>query len=123
MPPPLTVLRLAGEEHVPLRPPLGVVVEIRIAYRTVALPMPDTMAAGLRSGGVVLLHSAAAAGHLAAECDRLGICRSAIALAALGPRIAVAAGGGWRELRWAAEPRDAALLALVRDMCHEPRPG
>jgi uroporphyrinogen-III synthase len=71
----------------------------------------------------VLLHSAVAARHLAAECDRLGIPRAAIALAALGQRIAAAAGEGWRELRAAAAPRDATLLALARDMCHDPPPG
>jgi uroporphyrinogen-III synthase len=121
--PPLTLLRLAGEDHVSLLPPLGVVIETRVVYRTVAQPLPDGMAAGLRDGGVVLLHSAVAARHLAAECDRLGIPRAAIALAALGPRIAAAAGEGWRELRAAAAPRDATLLALARDMCHDPPPG
>jgi uroporphyrinogen-III synthase len=121
--PPLTLLRLAGEEHVALRPPLGIVVETRVAYRAVPLPMPETMVASLREGGSVLLHSAAAARHLAAECDRLGIPRRAIALAALGPRIAEAAGEGWRDRRSADAPRDARLLALARDMCHEPPPG
>jgi uroporphyrinogen-III synthase len=120
--PPLTLLRLAGEEHVPLTRPPGIVVETCVAYRTIALPMPEALPAALR-GGVVLLHSAAAARHRAAECARLGIPRAAIAVAALGRRIAAAAGEGWHELRSADEPRDAALLALARDMCHEPRPG
>ena len=48
---------------------------------------------------------------------------SAIALAALAPRVAEAAGGGWREVRCASEPSEAALLALACDMCHEPPPG
>jgi uroporphyrinogen-III synthase len=121
--PPLTLLRLAGEEHLRLIRPLGVVVETRIVYRTEALPMPDAFAAVLRRGGVVLLHSAAAARHFAAECDRLGVPRAALAVAALGRRIAGAAGGGWRALSAASVPRDAALLALARDMCHEPPPG
>jgi uroporphyrinogen-III synthase len=121
--PPLTLLRLTGEEHVPLKPPLGVVIETRVAYRNLALPMPEAMAAKLRDGGLVLLHSAAAARHLADECARLCIPRAGIALAALGPRIALAAGEGWCERRSVGEPRDAALLALARDMCHEPRPG
>lgn len=121
--PPLTLLRLAGEEHVRLRPPLGVVVETRVVYRSLALPMPEEMAARLRTGAVVLLHSAAAARHLAAECSRLAIPRAGVSLAALGPRIAEAAGEGWRAVRFAERPRDAALLALAGDMCHEPRPG
>ncbi|MBS1240071.1 MAG: uroporphyrinogen-III synthase, partial [Proteobacteria bacterium] len=63
-------------------------------------------------------HSAEAARHFTAECDRLGLDRANIALAALGPRIAAAGGGGWREVRSAQSPREAALLALARDMCH-----
>ena len=43
-------------------------------------------------------------------------------LLAMGSQ-AAAAGEGWREIRTAEVPRDAALLALARDMCHEPRPG
>ena len=121
--PPLTLLRLAGEEHVSLTPPPGILVETRVAYRNVALPMPGALATAIRTGGVVLLHSAAAARHFAGECDRLGIPRSALALAALGPRIAAAAGADWGALRVADAPHDAALLALARDMCHEPRPG
>ena len=117
--PPLTLLRLAGEEHVPLRRPLGVMIETRVAYRTMALPMPEGLADALRGGALVLLHSAAAGRHLGAECDRLAIRRSAVAVAALGRRIAEAAGEGWRDCRAAPEPRDAALLALARDMCHD----
>lgn len=121
--PPRTLLRLAGEEHVPLRPPLGVVIETRIVYRSRALPMSEPLAARLREGALVLLHSAVAARHFATECDRCGVPRAAVALAALGPRIADAAGEGWQALRAAGEPREAALLALARDMCHDPPRG
>lgn len=114
----LTLLRLAGEKHVPLSPPLGVVLVTRVAYESAALPMPPAMADALREEAVVLLYSAEAARHLAAECERLGIDRSRIALAALGPRIAEAAGQGWAQVRSASAPNEAALLALSRDMCH-----
>ena len=121
--PPRTLLRLAGEEHVGLSPPLGVVIETRIVYRSEPLTMPAAMADRLYGGAVLLLHSAASARHLAGECERLEIPRAALSLAALGPRIADVAGGGWRVVRSAAEPREAALLALAHDMCHEPPPG
>jgi uroporphyrinogen-III synthase len=49
--------------------------------------------------------------------------RNAIGLAALAPRIADAAGDGWRDVRSAAQPSEAALLALARDMCHYPDSG
>lgn len=119
---PRRLLRLTGEEHVPLDPPPGVIVEIRVVYRSIARPLPELLAERLRGGALVLLHSAAAARHFAGECDRLGLPREFLRLAALAPRIIAAAGEGWAEARSAAVPDEAALLALARDMCHEPRP-
>jgi uroporphyrinogen-III synthase len=121
--PPLRLLRLAGAEHVPLAPPAGIEIETRIAYESVPLALPQATAERLREGALVLFHSAAAARHFAGECERCGVSRGAIAVAALGGRIAAAAGPGWRDVRVAAEPREAALLALARDMCHEPGVG
>ncbi len=114
----LTLLRLAGAENVPLDPPEGVRLMERIVYESSALSMADALASELREGALVLLHSAAAARHLGAECDRIGIARRGIRLAALGPRIAAAAGKGWGEVRSAQKPNEAALLALLQDMCH-----
>jgi uroporphyrinogen-III synthase len=123
----LTLLRLTGEEHVPLTPPAGIELVTRIAYASVPQPMPDDLATALQAGAVVLLHSAAAARHFASECARLGLDRARIALAAFGPRIAEAAGpvasSGWRALETAPEPTDAALLALAQRMCHAARDG
>lgn len=116
--PPLTLLRLAGAKHIPLFPPLGIVLETRITYASGPLPMPPEMAQALAGGALVLLHSAEAARHFAEECERLGVDKGRIRIAALGPRIADAAGGGWCEVRSAETPREAALLALARDMCH-----
>lgn len=117
----LALLRLAGEEHVPLAPPPGIELVTRIAYASVPRRMPGALAEMLPGGAVVLLHSAAAARHFAAECDRLGLDRGPVALAALGPRIAHAAGEGWRAVRAAPAPTDAALLALAGHMCHAAR--
>lgn len=118
---PCQLLRIAGEEHVPLAPPAGVTFDTVIAYRSVTLPL-DPAAPLLASGeALVLLHSAATARHFAAECDRLGLARSAIALAALGPRIAAAAGEGWGAVHIAARPDEAALLALASELCQKGR--
>ena len=114
----LRLLRLAGEEHVPVTAPAGIELVTRVDYASVAQPMPGSLAATLAAGAVVLLHSAAAARHFASECDRLGVERSHVALAALAPRIAEAAGHGWQAIQTASAPTDAALLALARDMCH-----
>ena len=116
--PPLRLLRLTGAEHVPLAAPAGIEVETRVAYETTSLPLDRELADRLGEGALVLLHSAAAARHFALESDRCGVPRRTVAIAALAPRIAETAGQGWREVRSAPEPTEAALLALARDMCH-----
>lgn len=114
----LRLLRLAGAEHVPLTPPGGITMVTRIVYESVAVPMPDELADALRGGGLVLLHSAAAAQHFAAECDRLAIARTGLRIAALGPRILAAAGGGWAMASAATAPRETEILALAGQLCH-----
>lgn len=114
----VTLLRLAGSEHVALHVPQSVSIVTRCVYETVPLEMDDPFAEALHKGGVVMLHSAAAARHFTAECDRIGLDRRQIRLAALGPRILAAAGEGWKAGRAAPVPRESDLLALVGDMCH-----
>ncbi len=115
------LLRLGGEERVPLTPPRGVTMIERVVYTSAPLPMPGAFAHLLAADAVVLLHSAAAANHLASECDRLNIARGHIHLAALGPRIAEAAGLGWGSIQSAEMPNDAALLALAAQLCQTAR--
>jgi uroporphyrinogen-III synthase len=117
LPPPLRLLRLAGEAHVEVTPPHGIELTIRVVYRAVPLPLPGAFVQGLRTGGVALLHSAEAARRFAAESDRLGLDRGVIALAAIAPRVLVAAGEGWADGRAAATPDEAALLVLAGEMC------
>jgi uroporphyrinogen-III synthase len=118
---PRHLLRIAGEEHVPLAPPAGVTFAEVIAYRSEALPL-DPAAPLLASGeALVLLHSAATARHFAAEVDRLGLPRACITLAALGPRIAAAAGGEWAAIHTAATPDESTFLQLAFDLCREAR--
>ncbi|WP_374406141.1 uroporphyrinogen-III synthase [Pelagerythrobacter sp.] len=114
----LRLLRLAGERHTVLEAPANVAIDTRVVYRVVHHPIPVDFAGRLKAGGVVLLHSGEAARHFARECDRAGLAREAIALAALAPRIAEAAGGGWRRVAVAGHPVDSQLLALARDICH-----
>jgi uroporphyrinogen-III synthase len=122
LPGPLRLLRLAGKEHVPIENSSGVHIRICIVYAAVALPLPSALADELRGGAVVLLHSAAAARHFAGECDRHHVPRQQLRLAALGPRIAAAAGEGWRQCWSAAKPTEGALLALTVELCND-RPG
>lgn len=117
--PPLRLLRVAGEEHLALTAPQGVSVTTRIAYRSETLPL-DPAVPLLAGGGVIaLLHSAATARHFADECQRLGVDTSQVVIAALGPRVAAAAGEGWRGVHNAPTPDDAALLELARNLCND----
>ncbi len=113
------LLRLAGEVHVPLQRPQGVSIELCVVYAAEPAPMPGALVTTLRGGALVLLHSAEAARHLASECARLSIDISRISIAALGPRILEATGDGWAKAKAAPQPRDRALLALVREMWQE----
>lgn len=114
----LRLLRLAGVERVPLAPPAGIGIVTCIVYESRALPMPAALEAAMRDGALVLVHSAMAMRHLGEQCDARAIARENVAIAALSPRIATAAGEGWLRVSAAATPNEAALLALARDMCH-----
>ncbi len=111
------LLRLAGEKHVPLIPPRGTTIQVRVVYRTVPLPMSESLAERLRKSGTIMLHSGEAAYHFASECDRMGVARGKLRLAALAPRIAEMAGTGWEQVVSVPVPQEDALLALARDIC------
>ena len=115
------LLRLCGAERIVLAVPEGVTIDERVTYAARALPMPAALADALHGPAVVALHSAEAARHLAHEVERLGLNRAAIALAAMGQRVAAAAGPGWAQVAVAASPDDAALLAQARALCQEAR--
>lgn len=121
IPAPMRLLRIAGEEHMRLAPPPGVTITPVIAYRSLTLSLDRAAPLLARGQALVLLHSAATAQHFAEECDRLALRRGTIALAALGPRIAAAAGAGWMAVHFPASPDDAALLQLAFDLCAKPR--
>lgn len=114
---PLNLLRLAGAARVALASPRGIAVFERVVYRAVPQPLSSDVVAQLRRGALALLHSAEAARTFAAECNRLGIDRGNVALGALAPRVVEAAGSGWHAIGVAPAVADAALLALVADMC------
>jgi uroporphyrinogen-III synthase len=114
------VLRLAGEERVPLTPPDGVVMTERAVYAVEPLPLPPGLVDTLRGPCAVALHSAAAARHFAAECDRRNLDRGILWLVTIGPRITDAAGMGWAGIATASKPEDEALLACAVQLCQKP---
>lgn len=102
------VLHLAGEDRTAVVLPPGLTLEIRTVYRACLMPMPALPAADL-----ALLYSARTARHFAAEWDRLGGRRGAIAVLAISPPALAAAGPGWRVARAAPAPTEDALLAVL----------
>ena len=119
------LLRLAGREHVELTVPPGIGLTERIVYASEPRPVPPELALLLHAPAIVLLHSAIAATHFAAECDRLAIDRSLIALATIGPRVTEASGRGWAAVVTAVTPDDVALLAQAHQLCqnHDQSPS
>ena len=116
--PPGRYLRLAGQAHVPLTPPPGVQIDDVVVYAAQPQPLDAPTIALMRERPVLaLLHSAQAARHFADQCTQHALPRNAIALACLAPRIAQAAGHGWRALAIAQSPEDQAVLSLATQMC------
>ncbi len=114
-PPPARLLWLAGRERVAIPPIPGCVVEERAVYAVELLPLADSAAAAIAAGAVdcVLLHSPRMAARFAAECDRLGLARARLRLAALSPGVAAAAGAGWAGVGIADRPEEDALFAAA----------
>lgn len=111
--PPVHYLRLVGNEFVDLSLPDGVsFVPIQV-YAVQPRSFLDKPARLLEEEVIVLLHSAAMTRQFVSECERLGVDRSRITLAAMGARIAEPAGVGWASIHIASEPSDEALLAMV----------
>ncbi len=120
--PPGRYLRLAGEKHVPLALPEGVVVDDIVVYAARGVAMPSALIGVLAKPAVVLLHSGEAAAHFAAETERLGVPRGHLALACLAPRIGQLAGPGWQRIDIAEARSDQAVLALAAQLCQTVSP-
>jgi uroporphyrinogen-III synthase len=121
--PPQRLLRLAGEAHVPLEPPTGLTMITRVAYASVAQPLPTALARLLLvevlPAFILLLHSGEAARHFIAETDRLALPRGRIHAITIGPRVTEIAAqtGDWASLATAERPDDAAMLAMAAQTC------
>jgi len=110
-------LRLAGEERIDLEVPEGISIDERVIYRIAFDALSDKQGNILKDNAICLLHSAGSASHLSEQLQSLKVDHSNLTLCALGPRIAEAAGSGWRDIHIAGSPTDAELLALTRDIC------
>lgn len=103
------LLHLAGRE----RMPDAAGVDPLVVYASEELPIEAGWTRILGRGWTALLHSPRAAARLAALVDHDGAPKADIAVAALGPAVLAAAGGGWRSASAALRPDDESLLDLV----------
>lgn len=114
------ILHARGAEHRPLAVPPGVSLESVTLYRAEAVrALPAAARAALQSGALTLLFSPRTAALFRRLVERAGLAREALAIAALSPAVAAAAGPGWREVGVAARPGTAEVLAAVRRLCHK----
>jgi len=104
-----SALHVAGREHKDVIHPM-VRVTRRIVYGADPVAsLPDAAQHALAERAVALLHSPRAAALFAGLVDE----RSGVAIAAISPAAAEAAGGGWRAIAIAEHPSDASLLAAA----------
>jgi uroporphyrinogen-III synthase len=116
------LLHLAGADYHDFSPH-GVEVERCTVYASNPTSPAPALIAALKSGGVVMLHSARAARQFAEIVDAHEVDRSAIALAAISENTAKATGSGWGSVDIAARPRDAALLDTAAALCQKGKIG
>ena len=104
------LLWLCGAERTAFDPPAGIAVTPLSVYRTIEAPFPPSAAA---RPCIALLHSARAARRFAAlVADRAGI-----AIIAIAPAVADAAGTGWHSVTSAAVPDDGEMVAIALALC------
>lgn len=104
------LIHLCGEDRRPVQSAHA--ISAVVVYRSRALASPALN--GL-DGNVAVVHSPRAAQRLA-ELTEVAQ-RANTRVAAISLAAAEAAGPGWREVRAASEPTDAALLALAARLC------
>jgi len=113
------VLWLCGRDRVEIAvPPILSITSVAV-YESRERPASAELVARLADEAIVALHSVRAANAFA----RIAVDRDTIAIAALSPAVATAAGEGWRIVAAAANPTDAALLALAAQLCQKLGPN
>lgn len=104
------LLHLAGRDHARTGPP---VTATAVVYASEPAPVP-ARTLHLLDGGVALLHSPRAGARLAALVEEADLPRATVALAAISPAAAQAAGPGWRAVAVAPRPAEDVLIAAAR---------
>lgn len=106
------LVHLAGEDRTSMAVPAPLRITVVVVYRAVLQPLEVPPPVDW-----TLFYSPRTARHFAAECDRLGLDRAAIAIAAISPAALAAAGPGWARTATAATANEDALLAAIGVSC------
>lgn len=109
------ILWLCGRERSEFDP-RGALLDPRACYGVESAEPPGDWTQVIAAPAVLLAHSARAARRIG---DLVGTSRAHLALVAISPVVAAAAGAGWAERVAAAAPTDAAMLALAHALCHK----
>lgn len=113
------VLHLAGRDFRAVDLP-GLRIDRQIVYAADPVDGLAPAAVGvLQSGAIALVHSPRAAAHFAGLAARAGLAPAAIAIAAISPAAAQAAGAGWAAIAIADTPSDAGILAAAARLCDQ----
>jgi uroporphyrinogen-III synthase len=112
---PARILWLCGRERTAFDARGADIVPLSV-YAAEAVDPPPGWAALIAAPAVVMAHSARGAARAA---DLAGAARKHLTLLAISPKAADAAGPGWGDVRMAAHPDDAAMLAEAHALCHK----
>jgi uroporphyrinogen-III synthase len=110
--PSLRLLHLCGEDRKKVEAKQA--ITSIVVYRSRAIEAPDLP---LADGGIALIHSPRAGRRFAELVTQ----RGTMAVVAISPAAAEAAGTGWKSIAAADRPTDDALLALAARLCNNRR--
>ncbi|WP_194953155.1 uroporphyrinogen-III synthase [Sphingopyxis solisilvae] len=96
--------------------PRGMTLQPLPCYTVDPVDPPSEWSGLIAAPAVLLAHSGRAARRIAALA---GPPRAHLALVAISPAVAAAAGAGWAERTASAQPTDAGMLALAAALCHK----
>ncbi len=113
----IKLLHLCGEHRTAIAEPRQTITAIPV-YR--AQERDISLARDEVQGAIALIHSQRAASRFATLVDEANADRASIAVAAISPDVAAAAGDGWAAIEAAGTPTDEALLALAAQLCKKP---
>ena len=111
------ILWLCGRERSDLDPH-GAMLQPLACYAADAVAPPTGWADLIAVPAVLLAHSRRAAQRIG---ELVGADRAHLTMVAISPAVAIAAGDGWADRAAAAQPTDAAMLALAHALCHKGR--